>query len=229
MLRVRNLRALAQGAALSLLGAAALGAAVAGWSKWQHHFWAARSGPTTVTLAELAKVDDPAQLPSTWVQVKFDKAYDTKLTHKEEQSDGTFIAFKYLLVPVGDRWMIAVVPANFDGDTLSGQPWHADTEDRTTAIATIRKDLDKVHHGRLLPFEFHTETDYRQTWTYFGIVMGAFAASGSLFSCLGLASLYQGLFGPGPVTEDEFQKRATVQVDAAIARIFQSAGREGRS
>jgi hypothetical protein len=35
--------------------------------------------------------------------------------------------------------------------------------------------------------------------------------------------LYQGLFGPAPVTEDEFEKRATVQVDKKIASIFETA------
>ncbi len=226
MLRVRKLRALAQGAGLILFGLVVAGVSLVAWSHWQHHFWTALRGPTEITLAEFATVDRPTQLPSTWIKVKFEKAYDTGIQRKEIKPESTLIVEKYLLVQVGDRWMIAVVPARFCSDTLTGQPKHAESPASAEMFAAIRKDFANVHQGRLLPFEFYAETNYGQTWTYFGVVMAMFGATGGLFSCLGTASMYQALFGPAPVTEDEFEKRATVQVDAAIARIFQSAGAE---
>ena len=223
MLRIRNLSALAQGAVLTLFGLGVAGAAIMCWSLWQHHFWTARSGPTEVTLAELAKIERPEQLPSTWIKVTFQKAYDTKLKVEQVEDGRTTIVEKYILLPVGDRSMIAVVPATFRGNVLSGQIWHANDPDNNEAFVGIHKELQDLHGDRLLPLVFHAETDYRENWTYFAAAMAMFGATGVFFSFLGAGGLYRGLFGPRPVTADELNEKASAQVDDAIARIFQSA------
>lgn len=223
MVRIRNLSALAQGAALALFGLAIAGAAITCWFLWQHHFWTAQKGPTEVSLAELAKIERPEQLPSTWIKFTFQKAYDTEMGVEEVGSGRTTIVEKYLLVPVADRWMIAVVPANFRGKVLSGQVWHDNSQINNEAFVAIHKEFQDLHRGRLFPFEFHAETDYGENWTYFAAAMGMFGATGAFFSFLGAGGVYRGLFGPAPVTEAELNEKASAQVDDAIARIFQSA------
>jgi len=223
MLRIKNLSALAQGAVLSLFGLAVAGAAITCWSLWQHHFWTAQAGPTEVTLAELAQIERPEQLPSTWIKVTFQKAFDTKLKVEEVEGGRTTIVEKYLLVPVGDRRMIAVVPATFRGNVLSGQIWDANDRVNNEAFLAVHKQLQDLHGDRLLPLVFHAESDYGENWTYFAAAMGLFGAAGVFFSFLGAGGVYRGLFGPGPVSADELNEKASAQVDDAIARIFQSA------
>jgi hypothetical protein len=224
MLRIKNYSALAQGAGLTVFGLAVAGAAITCWLLWQHHFWTARKGPTEVTLAELAKIERPDQLPSTWIKVTFQKAHDTKLKVEEVEGGRTTIIEKYLLVPIDDRWMIAVVPATFHGNVLSGQIWDANSQVNNEAFVAIHKELQDLHGERLLPLVFHAEANYGENWTYFAAAMAMFGATGVFFSFLGAGGVYRGLFGPAPVTEAELNEKASAQVDDAIARIFQSAG-----
>jgi hypothetical protein len=228
MMRVRSFRACLQGAGLVLFGLAVAGASLWALGRYHQHVWTALRGPTEMSLAALAKVNEPSQLPSLWVRVKFTKAYDTGKKVRLDTGMKKNVTHKHLLVQVAERWMIAVVPAGFCGDTLTGRPFQTETPESAATLAAIKEETQEIHQGRLLPFALHTERDYRQTWTYFGIVMGIFVAAGGLFSWIGATSVYQGLYGPAAVSEDEFEKRATVQVDAAIARIFESAGTSGR-
>src|SRR5262245_52403682 len=61
------------GIQLGLVGIVMFVGSVAAWCYWGHHFWTALKGPTEVSLADIAKLEDPSQLPSTWVKVKFEK------------------------------------------------------------------------------------------------------------------------------------------------------------
>jgi hypothetical protein len=229
MLRMKNWSALAQGAGLALFGLAIAGASIAGWCHWQHHFWTAQRGPTEVALADLAKIQRPEQLPSTWVRVKFDKAYDTKRGVEEVEGGSRTIIEKYLLVQVGDRWLIAVVPGKFHGNVLAGQVWHANSQQNNEAFVAIHKEFQDLHQGRLFPFEFHAETDYGENWTYFAVVMAMFGAAGLFFSLLGAGSVVHWLRSRAPISEAELNEKASAQVDDAIARIMASAGIERRT
>src|SRR5262245_34146218 len=73
---------------LAIAGLVVIAGAVGTWCYFGHHFWTALKGPTEVTLADLAKMQDPRQLPSTWVKVKFDKAAKSEVI-LEETSHGT--------------------------------------------------------------------------------------------------------------------------------------------
>jgi hypothetical protein len=226
MLRVNNFRAFAQGVGLAVIGLIVGAASLYAWGKYQHHFWTAQRGPTAISLAELEKIEHPSQLPSPWIAVKFEKAYDTEKKVTLEHNGRRQVTYKYLLVKVNESWLLALVPTWFSGDTISGHPKLLAEREGDATLAAIReeKKLKKVHNDKILPLEFRPEPDYGKTWTYFGMVMGMFAATAGLFSYRGGLGIYQGLFGPAPVTVDEFEKRATVQVDAKIASIFESAG-----
>src|SRR5688572_20782297 len=57
-----------------VVGLAVIGGAVGAGCYFGHHVWTALQGPTPVSLEDIAALEDPRQLPSTWVQVKFDNA-----------------------------------------------------------------------------------------------------------------------------------------------------------
>lgn len=224
MSRVKNFRAFAQGAGLALIGLVVGGATLSVWARYQHHFWTAQRGPTMVTLDALAQTERPSQLPSPWIQVKFEKAYDTEKKVRLQHNGRREVTYKYLLVKVkDDNWLLALVPTWFQGDTIVGHPQLLAEREGDETLTALREELKEIHKGKILPLEFRPEPDYGKTWTYFGMVMGMFAATAGLFAYLGGVGLYQGVFGPAPVTVDEFEKRATVQVDQKIASIFETA------
>jgi hypothetical protein len=229
MSRVKNFRAFAQGVGLALIGLVVGCATLCAWGKWQHHFWTAQRGPSPVTLAELEGLEHPSQLPSPWIAVKFEKAYDTEKKVRLQHNGRREVTYKYLLVQVNESWLLALVPTWFNSDTISGHPQLLAEREGDETLTAIRKELKAVHKDKILPLEFRPEPDYGKTWTYFGMVMAMFAATAGLFAYLGGLGVYQGLFGPAPVTVDEFEKRAPVLVDAKIASIFETAGSKGKA
>jgi hypothetical protein len=224
MLRIKNHSALAQGAGLALFGLVIVCGSLVVWCIWQHHFWTARKGPTAVALADLAKIESPKELPSTWVELKYEKAFDTKHKIEEINKRGNkVIVAKYLLLPAGDHWLVAVVPAAFAGNVISGEILLPKTEDNKNEFAAIQDEFEEVHQGKLLPFEFQYAPDYGTTWTYFAIVVAMFGTAGIVFALWGSGGIYRGLWGPAPVSEAEIRERTTAVVDDTIARIMQSA------
>src|SRR5262245_58331028 len=147
---------------IGLLIAVAAGGA---WYYWGHHFWTALKGPASITLADLAKVDDPSQLPSTWVKLKFDRYVKSGYVMEETRNGGsTGVQEEYLIFQAGDRWMIASVPHNFKGQELSGQIWRQSYGLSREAAAKITEELKDVHHGQMFSFEFDASEDYAQKW-----------------------------------------------------------------
>ena len=225
MPRIKQPNILKQGLGGLVLGLALVGACVAAWFYWEHHFWTAWKGPTEITLAQLAKLENPSQLPSTWVKVTFAKAVETEVAIEEARIGENVTLEKYLLFQVGDRWMIAVVPAKFRGNVLSGQIYHNNGYMNNDAFAAIYKDYQEVHQGRLFPFEFHAEVDYGSNWTAFPWVLALFAGIGLFFGCLGFVGIRHSFLDPLPAsTPEEVDSAAMTVTDDKIANILRSAG-----
>ncbi|MCI0357528.1 MAG: hypothetical protein L0211_03460 [Planctomycetaceae bacterium] len=224
MSRIRNLSALAQGAGLAIFGLAIVGGSLVVWNMWQHHFWAAQKGPTKITPAELAQLEGPEALPYNWIRLEFGKSYATSQKVEEFKGGTRVIVQKYLLVPAGDRWLIALVPGAFGGNSIAGQIQQIPAN--SEAFAALEKECQERHQGRLLPFEFHAMPDYGTNWTYFAVVVAMFGVAGGVFLLWGSGGIYKGLWGPAPVSEAEIRERTTAVVDDAIARIMQSARAE---
>jgi hypothetical protein len=171
---------------------------VAAWCYWGHHLWTALDGPTEITLEQLAQVEDPAQLPSTWVKVKFDKAVKSEIVLEETRSGNSRIAEEYLIFQAGERWMIACVPGGFEGNELSGQIWRRGHGLARDAVAAITDELQDTHQGKLFPFEFDASEDYASKWQVTSGLIGVCAAAGVFFSFLGLAGMRRGCLPPRP-------------------------------
>src|SRR5688572_8999257 len=166
-----------QGLATMLTGLVLTGLCVGAWLVWQDNYWIAQKGPTEVSLEQLAKLEDPKQLPSPWVKVTFENVVDTGVEMLEVQGFAKKVDYKFLLVQAGDRWMVATVPEEFRGKTLHGEIYHAANPEDIQAFVEIYEKQKDIHGGRLFPFEFRADIDFGENWTYFLYLVGGFGAA----------------------------------------------------
>jgi len=229
MPRVLQPTVLKQAFGAILAGLVIAGAAVGGWFYGQHHFWTALQGPTEITLEQLAVIENPGQLPSTWVKVAFEKSVKTDVKIIDATRGDDAVEEEYHLFQAGERWMIAIVKPSFQGNVLSGQVYHNSSVNNNEAFAAIYQDYQQVHQGKLFPFEFHAELDYGSNWKAFAIVMGAFAGLGGLLSLAGCSGIVMSFRPADPepseanqfVIPDPQASTAATQVMSQILRDVQ--------
>jgi hypothetical protein len=185
---------------LVLVGIVLIGGAVGALCYFGHNLWTALDGPTEVTLEDIAKLDDPRQLPSTWVKVKFDKAVKSAVVVESKPTNGglSHVTEEFLMFQAGERWMIAGVPRGFDGQELSGHVWRRSDKLSRDAAATVTEELKAVHQGNVFPFEFDASEDYGTYWKAMSGVMLFFAAAGGLFGSFGLSVIGKSYRPPDP-------------------------------
>src|ERR1700722_11287790 len=92
----------------------ALGLTIAN-TRWIVSVW---NGPAPITLTELRQLQDPATLPNPWVSFTFNQVIDTGLLLSSRRNFTTTTKARYLLVQVGDRWLITALPANHAGNQV---------------------------------------------------------------------------------------------------------------
>jgi hypothetical protein len=69
-------------------------------------------GPVHVSLADLQQVQDPSDLSNSWIILAFTETSDTGLgIDRQSQIQSS----KFILIRVGERWLIADVPRRFIG------------------------------------------------------------------------------------------------------------------
>jgi len=223
------------GLTILLVGLVIIGGAVGAWCYFGHHLWTALKGPTEVTLDDIAKIEDPAQLPSTWVKVKFDKAVNSEIVLEKTPANGgvSYVAEKYFIFQAGDRWMIAAVPRDFKGQELSGQIWRRNARQSRDTVDAITKELQATHQGKLFPFEFDASEDYGTNWKIGSGIIAFFAAAGGLFSCLGFGGIHRSYRAPRPedyglAAEDyaDLVIETPADAEAAVALFIRDAGLE---
>jgi hypothetical protein len=181
---------------LVVAGLVLTGLCTGAWFMWQDRYWIAQDGPTEVTLEQLTKLENPSQLPSPWVKVTFEKIVDTGVEMLEVGPGVKTVDYKFLLVQAGDRWMVATVPENFQGNTLAGEIYHSTNPEDIGAFVEIHKSMQEVHGGRMFPFEFRADIDFGENWSYFAYLVGGFGAAGLLLVGMGIYSFIQGFREP---------------------------------
>ncbi len=179
-----------------LMGLVMTGICVGGWFVYQDRYWTAQKGPTEVTLEQLAKLENPSQLPSPWVKVTFEKTVDTGVEMLEVRPGIEKVDYKFLLVQAGDRWMVATVPEDFRGNTLSGQIYHSTIPEDVQAFVEIYEKMKEVHGGRLFPFEFRADIDFGENWTTFAYIVGGFGILGLVIAGIGTNVIFQSFGEP---------------------------------
>jgi hypothetical protein len=177
-----------QAIAAVLLGLVLLGAGAAVYPNQNKEGTAA--GPKSVTAADLAKLQNPGDLPNPWVEYIPDRVFDTgikivrnKLGRKQETKT------RFLLAPVGDRWLLTEVSADFTGLRLEGQLRGGDTPMYKNLTEKVRRQFpDKA--ARLLPYQLDCETSFaKDTRTHTMVGMGL-ALFGLLAVVLGVAGFF---------------------------------------
>jgi hypothetical protein len=216
---------------IMITGLVILGIAVGCWIYFGHHFWTALKGPTEITLADIAKLEDPKQLPSTWVRVKFDKAVKSEVVLEKTRSGVSSIDERYFIFLAGDRWMIACVPDKFSGNYLSGQICRRKAGLVREAANEIAKELQPVHQGKLFPFEFDASEDYGQKWKITTGIIGFVAGAGMFFGFMGLSGIKRSYQPPRPeeygLSADYYRDlviETPEQAEAAINMFCRDAG-----
>jgi len=136
----------------------------------------AQSGPKTVTEEDLAKIQNPADLPNPWVEYIPDRVYDTgiKIVRNQlglKQETKT----RFLLAPVGDRWLLAEVGKDFSGLRLEGQLRGGNTPMYQDLTAKVRRQFPEKA-ARLLPYQLDCETSFaKDTRSHSMVGMGLVA------------------------------------------------------
>lgn len=139
----------------------------------------AMAGPVKMSTAELAQLDDPAKLDNPWVTIPLAGAQETGLGISSKRGGSVTDKSRYLLVPVGDRWLITEVAARHSGSEATGylDRWSAPL--RKEAIGKIEGKFPQLK-AKMLPYQFDGEYSYRgQCWAMlgiagFGLVCGIF-------------------------------------------------------
>jgi hypothetical protein len=232
MPRIQQPEQLGSGLKLAVTGVLILGGVAAAWSYWGHHFWTALDGPTEVPLADIAKLNDPSDLPSMWVKVKFDRGFHSNVVLEEVRNGVSSIDEEYILFQAGDRWMIAGVPPGFKGNEVSGQIWRNDAPLAREIVTAVSDEFKQVHQGKLFPFEFDAGDDYGTNWKCFAGVMALFGLFGVIMGFAGVGGVIQS-FRPGPeLFESAGAARygaqsasSSPEVDEVMARILRESRR----
>jgi hypothetical protein len=117
-------------------------------------------GPAPITLAELAKLRDPAELKNPWVTFVAERVKETDLERLSRNRRGwTYKEGKYWLVEVQGRWLIAEVPPEHTGRRITG---YLDVWSSPFNLRTIDQMRSRVPDGRpLLPFQLDGAYGYR--------------------------------------------------------------------
>jgi hypothetical protein len=143
------------------------------------------AGPAPVTLGELRRLEDPSQLDTSWVRVRFGQMEETGLG---VVSSGIIPLLmgetrsRYVLIQVEDQWLIAEVSEDQAGNELVGylSKWHTPFSQKSL------EQIDANFPGRsFLPFQLDAHYKYRRECL-------ALAGLGGFLALSGLALL---LFG----------------------------------
>ena len=196
MPRVLQPAVLNQGLKSAAIGLVLSAVAVGISCYWGHHVWTALKGPTEVSLADIAKMQHPEELPSAWVKFPIEKYVKSDVYLEEVRSGVSSVDEEYIVFEAGDRWMIASVPADFNGHELSGQFWESNSPLITEVLAAVAEDTKEVHQGKLYPLEFDMASNYGTEWLSFAGVVALVGGGGLLASFIGLGGIFQS-FRPG--------------------------------
>jgi hypothetical protein len=131
-----------------------------------------------VTAAELLSVKGPADVKEGWVSYRFTKSLHTNIRKTVYVRGGQRVLGYYLLVQVGDRWALVLVPNHFSGNRVEGQvqAWDAEFSDTMSQVAKRYPTQTK----RLLPIVIDAERSYAVSARWLYIAAGVIGLLGVL-------------------------------------------------
>lgn len=108
------------------------------------------AGPAVVDAEVLSSADAPGKLHHRAVTFTTDTVHDTGYVLGPTNRPGKIQA-RYLAVRAGERWLLAKVPADHEGNSFTGLVTDVSSEERSRAIASFARDHG-VDAALFLPF-----------------------------------------------------------------------------
>ena len=170
----------------------------------------AERGPREITGEEIGKVNQLAEMPNRWVTFTFENSVPTEFAMVESGSNR--VEWVYRLVQVGDRWLLAAVPKDFQGNRLKGELRTISKKD----LNDIRAATQETHQGRLMPFQFDAHLDFLQNMKAMWWVMVCGCGVTGLLFLYGLALVIGSFCGESNdegAAESAFADRKTIEVE----------------
>jgi hypothetical protein len=131
-------------------------------------------GPVPITLATLQELKDPDTLSNPWVSFTFNEAIDTGFVMQSTKSGNTTQRSKYLLIQVGNRWLLADVPFAFTGNQVVG---YLDRWWSPLSKQVIDQVRGRFPDRDIFPYQLNAEYSYRgQCFAMLGIAAFIFLA-----------------------------------------------------
>jgi hypothetical protein len=148
----------------------------------------APAGPKKVTANDLAKIQNPSSLSNPWVVYVPERVSETGLKVVRNRLDGKQeTRARYVLAPVGDRWLLAEVEGDFTGVRLEGQlqVWQS-----PMSKEVLQKVGREFPDKRLLPYQLSGETGFAKGVRMNSTVGLGLAGFGLLVFVCGLAGFF---------------------------------------
>jgi hypothetical protein len=209
MLRPKSPSHFSDGIKILLCGGVLLALCVGGLCYASMQLKVAAKGPQEITGEEIAKITKLADMPNPWVTFTFEKSVPTEFAMVKGSNQ---VEWVYDLVQVGDQWLLAGVPKDFQGNRLKGQLQTIPKKD----LDDIRAATQEIHQGRLMPFQFDGHLDFAQNAQAMWWVMASGCGLTGLFFLYGLALVIRSFCSDPnaePATESTFADRKTVEVE----------------
>src|SRR5688500_12352982 len=158
----------------------------------------APKAPVEIAAADIGKITKPEDLPASWVAFTFDKAVPTEFAMVESVSDR--VEHVYIMVPVGQRWLLVAVPENFQGNRLAGNLRTIPAFEFDDVYAATME----THQGQLLPFQFDAVGPQDGSLVVLLYMLLGGAAFGGLIAAVGVHTVHKGYFRePKPEPAEE--------------------------
>ena len=115
-------------------------------------------GPAPFTLAALQEVKDPQALSNPWISLDFSEAVDSGFVMQTTKQGDTKERSKYLLIKVGNGWLITDVPVNFTGNHVVG---YLDNWWSPLSKQVIEHVKGRFPEREILPYQLNAEYSYK--------------------------------------------------------------------
>src|SRR5262245_55442293 len=143
-------------------------------------------GPVPITAAEVLALKSPASLPNQYVTLTASKIVHTDVRLVKTRYGRSETVREYVLVQVGDRWLVADVPPGFRGNRLTGYlaKWTASND--VDALQRLYQELPGRDRERRMPFELNAGDDQVMKSRAFLAVFGSLAGLGLVWAVYSL-------------------------------------------
>jgi hypothetical protein len=145
--------------------------------------------PRNVKADELLKIENVKALPDPWIVYDASKIIETRL--HVVQGVASTPTSRFVLLQVGDSWLIAEVPSGHQSARFEGRLEEWDTELHRDLISRVRRTF-RTQAGNLLPFQLNAEHTKNVSGPASDTTVGIMGIGGLLLCLFGVASVLKG-------------------------------------